>query len=238
MNTYARSSGRRRMLLAGAVCTTMAAFAGGVPVSAHEGHDDREPAVVIQGPFSAASQEGEGISGFAKLVTHHGETHLVVELDGLEKKAVYPAHLHRGYCIEGGGHYAHDPAGEAAPPNELWPSSDPDDPTAGLQADKDGAAHGHATAPWVARPDAKSVAIHAPMAHDHDEGDKGEEAHGDETVTAAHAGEDHGDPDGEEADPAPDDADTAEEAAPADKDESAEEHEHAAPARLACADLT
>jgi hypothetical protein len=45
-------------------------------------------------------------------------------------------------------------------PNTTYP--DPDDPKAGLTADATGHAVGDGVAPWVARPEARSVFIHLP----------------------------------------------------------------------------
>ena len=49
----------------------------------------------------------------------------------------------------------------AAPPNELWASSDPHVATAGITANPAGIAHGTGVADWTARPEAQAVVIHA-----------------------------------------------------------------------------
>ena len=49
------------------------------------------------------------------------------------------------------------------PPNELWPSSDKNDPTAGLLANSQGVAKGFARVDWVARPTARAIWVHAPI---------------------------------------------------------------------------
>jgi hypothetical protein len=82
---------------------------------------------------------------------------------GLQPGQVYSAHLHEGTCANvTSPHYKNDPAGPSAPPNELWPSSDPNNPTADLIADASGVARGTGRAEWVARPTARAVWIHSP----------------------------------------------------------------------------
>lgn len=104
-----------------------------------------------------------GVSGHAKMVrTADGRTKVSVQAKGLEPGRAYPAHVHNKACDDqrGGDHYQDQAGGDAAPPNELWPSSDPADPAAGLVANGSGNATGHGTAPWVARAEAQSVVIH------------------------------------------------------------------------------
>lgn len=106
------------------------------------------------------------ISGQATLTRTEDRTTLSVDVSGLQPDAAHPAHLHEGTCADRGPHYQHDPEGAEEPPNELWPSSDPDDPTAGLQANANGEASGEGTAEWRAE-DPVSVFVHAP-GHGHD----------------------------------------------------------------------
>lgn len=100
------------------------------------------------------------VSGEATLTRTHGRTSLSVDVTGLQPDAAHPAHLHEGTCADQGPHYQHDPEGAEEPPNELWPSSAPNDPTAGLQADADGQASGSGTAGWRAE-GPLSVFVHA-----------------------------------------------------------------------------
>lgn len=124
------------------------------------------PESVTQGDFYPVSEEGAAVFGSAKLIRYHDSSELMVHLSGLAAETTYPSHLHEGSCAVMGPHYRDDPDGAAEPPNELWPSSDPDDPTAGLQSDADGVANGKGSAPWQARPEAAAV-----MLHDGDTGD-------------------------------------------------------------------
>jgi hypothetical protein len=55
--------------------------------------------------------------------------------------------------------------GPDRPPNELWPSRDPSDPSAGLVTDGEGYGTARAQAPWTARAEAASVKL-----HDHETG--------------------------------------------------------------------
>jgi Cu/Zn superoxide dismutase len=105
---------------------------------------------------------GLEIGGFAQLTRSDAGTAVKVVVRGLEPGTTYAAHLHDAPCSAanpGGGHYKHDPAGPAMPPNELWLSST-DDPMAGIRANSGGLAHGRGSADWVARPEAQSVVIH------------------------------------------------------------------------------
>ncbi|MDP8932067.1 MAG: superoxide dismutase family protein [Actinomycetota bacterium] len=120
---------------------------------------------VTEGRFEPVQENTDrDISGRATLVrTAEGTTTLSVEVKGLASNTTYPAHLHEGSCEDlQSPHYKHDPHGPDKPPNELWPSSDPQDPTAGLTSDAAGIATGTGTAPWRARPEADTVFIHSP----------------------------------------------------------------------------
>jgi Cu/Zn superoxide dismutase len=105
---------------------------------------------------------GLRIEGIAQLKRLDDGTAAKVVVRGLAPGETYAAHLHNAPCSAenpGGGHYQGDPAGPAAPPNELWLSSTAD-PLAGITANEDGVAHGRGTADWVARPEAQSIVIH------------------------------------------------------------------------------
>jgi hypothetical protein len=132
---------------------------------AHEGDHGQpgpapEHATVTEGSFYPMGGEGSTVFGSAKLVRHDAGSDLTVHVHGLAPETRYPMHLHAGTCAEMGPHYRNDPQGPAEPPNELWPTSDPDDPKAGVTSDEDGIATGRGHAPWKARPEARSVMIH------------------------------------------------------------------------------
>lgn len=130
-------------------------------------------ATVTRGTFSAlAGTTGlpeEGLSGRVQAVrTGDGKTHLSVRVAGLQPGVTYGVHLHDAECSApnpGGGHYKHDVTGAAQPPNELWPSSTPHDPLAGITANSAGIATGRGTADWVAGDEAVSVVLHAGLGH-------------------------------------------------------------------------
>lgn len=110
-------------------------------------------------------EEGPDVRRTARLVRSGNHTFAEVLVTGLEPGVTYTAHLHEGTCADvTSPHYKDDPAGPDAPPNELWPSSDPNDPTAGLTADDTGVARGFGVATWVARPTARAIWIHEPLA--------------------------------------------------------------------------
>jgi len=120
-------------------------------------------AQVTQGAFAPLTDGDFGVTGHAKMVrTADGRTKISVQVAGLEPGSVYGSHVHNQACDDGrgGGHYQHEVGGATTPPNELWPSSDPQDPEAVLIANASGKANGHGTAPWTAREEARSVVIH------------------------------------------------------------------------------
>lgn len=130
-------------------------------------------ATVTRGTFTplpgvSGLPEGD-LSGRAQAVrTASGTTHVSVRVAGLQPGVTYGIHLHNASCSAanpGGGHYKHDPAGPGQPPNELWPSSTPHDPLAGITANEAGIATGRGTAEWTARDDAVSVVLHAGLGH-------------------------------------------------------------------------
>lgn len=82
-----------------------------------------------------------------------GTTTVHVVLNGLAANTHYGAHLHLGSCDQVGGHYKHDPAGIAMPPNELWPV---------LDTDHRGRARTSASEDWIARDEAGAVVVHDP----------------------------------------------------------------------------
>jgi Cu-Zn family superoxide dismutase len=114
--------------------------------------------------LAAGSAMGLDIRGSALLIrSPDGTTRAIVVVRGLQPGVTYASHVHNMPCSApnpGGGHYKNDPSGPSAPPNELWLSSTAD-PTAGIRANRGGVAIGRGEAPWVARPDARSIVIHA-----------------------------------------------------------------------------
>lgn len=137
---------------------------GGQPTpEAADDPDAGEEGGTLTGAFEPlADNTDRDITGEARLTRSADGTTLRVEVSGLEPDAAHPAHLHEGSCADRGPHYRHDPEGAEEPPNELWPSSDPTDPTAGLQADEDGEAAGEGSADWRARNEPLSVFVHGP----------------------------------------------------------------------------
>jgi hypothetical protein len=109
------------------------------------------------GQFHAfATGVGLPINGFALMVrTGRGRTIVVVHARGLAPDTTYGSHVHKSACAvgEADGHYRNDPAGPAAPPNEIWP---------GFTTSAAGIGNGLAIVDWTAGPEAVSVVIHAP----------------------------------------------------------------------------
>lgn len=130
--------------LAGAAVTTAAASA--------------ESATVTRGtltPFAAGI--GGTIGGHAQMVRNgSGSTIVSLHVDGLTPGGTYASHVHAAPCAVGAadGHYKHDPAGPATPPNEIWPGGGP------FVADGNGVANGHAVAAFTAGASAVSVVVH------------------------------------------------------------------------------
>jgi hypothetical protein len=127
------------------------------------GSDARRPRkhqVVTEGDLYPMGPEGNKVFGSAKLVRYDRGTDVFVHAAGLVPDTTYEVHVHVGPCSDMGSHYRHDPEGPEGPPNEVWPSSDPGDPRAGLQSDGEGygSAEGHAT--WRARSEARAVMLH------------------------------------------------------------------------------
>jgi len=133
----------------------------GIDPAVHCGHFGYEPPT--GSPPPPPGEPGPEIRGTAQLVRTGTHTIVEVLVTGLEPGLAYLAHVHEGTCGNPTSpHYKDDPAGPEAPPNELWPSSDPNDPEAGLIADETGVAQGFGVADWVARPTARAIWIHEP----------------------------------------------------------------------------
>jgi hypothetical protein len=114
-------------------------------------------ATVTRGDFSAfATGVGLPISGHAQMLrTPDGKTIVTVHVQGLAPSTTYGSHVHASACDDGfaDGHYKFDPAGPAAPPNELWP---------GFTTNPAGIGSGSYTAFATAGATAVSVVVHAP----------------------------------------------------------------------------
>lgn len=142
-----------RVVLASAVVLALAP----IPAASAR-HADQ----VTQGSFYHLGDAPGNLQGSAKVVRFDDDTtSLQVHVHGLKPGDTYSVHLHARACADRGPHYRDDPDGPARPPNELWASSRPDDPTAGITADSEGNASGAGKASWRARPEARSVFIHS-----------------------------------------------------------------------------
>ena len=147
-----KRTNRRAIAIRTMAFTAVAAMAIGVHGTAAAGET-----LVTNGEFAAfATSSDPGFTGHATMVrTADGKTIVSVSVRGLAANTTYGSHVHAFPCAENfaGGHYKHDLTGPASPPNEIWPA---------FTTNGGGVGNGNATAPWVARPDARSVVIHAP----------------------------------------------------------------------------
>ena len=135
----------------------------GIDPAVHCSHFGFEPPAGSPPPPAEEPGTELDVRGTAQLVRVGGHTFAQVRVTGLQPGQTYASHLHEGTCGDPtSAHYRNDPAGVAGPPNELWPSSNPDDPAAGLTADANGVAEGLAVSDWTARPTARAIWIHAP----------------------------------------------------------------------------
>ncbi len=116
-----------------------------------------DSAQVTRGEIAAfATGIGQPISGHAVMVrTADGRTIVSVHVEGLAPDTTYGSHVHQQPCAvsDADGHFRFDPAGPAAPPNEIWP---------GFTTNAAGVGNGNAIAAGTAGPAAVSVVIHAP----------------------------------------------------------------------------
>ena len=138
------------------VAVVSAAFAVST-AGAEKGVDKHE-----KGTFASFTQNTTlVITGHADLDRKKDRTDVKIEVKGLAPDTMYMSHLHTQACADNfaGGHYQDQPGGAAAPPNELWLSSDHQDPGM-LMTNHDGHVHARGTAPWVARDQPLSVVIH------------------------------------------------------------------------------
>ena len=135
-----------------------ALLAGALAIAAYAPTVVADSAAVTRGDFAAfAAGAGLSISGRAQMVrTAAGKTIVTVHLEGLAAGTTYGSHVHKAACAAGDadGHYRLDPAGPAAPPNEIWPGP--------LTTNSAGVGNGNVTVSYTAGPDAVSVVVHAP----------------------------------------------------------------------------
>jgi hypothetical protein len=114
-------------------------------------------ATVTRGDLSAfATGTGQPISGRAQMIrTADGKTIVSVHVVGLAPNTTYGSHVHQQACAvgEADGHYKFDPAGPAAPPNEIWP---------GFTTNAAGIGNGNVAVFGTAASNAVSVVVHAP----------------------------------------------------------------------------
>jgi hypothetical protein len=114
-------------------------------------------ATVTAGSFASfAAGTGLQIDGRAQMVrTAAGTTIVTVHVKGLAPNTAYGSHVHKQACADGeaDGHYRFDPAGPAAPPNEIWPA---------FTTNAAGIGNGIAIVDGIAGATAVSVVVHAP----------------------------------------------------------------------------
>jgi Cu/Zn superoxide dismutase len=112
-------------------------------------------ATVTRGAVHAfATSSDPAIAGEATMVrTADGKTIVTVHVRGLAPETAYHAHVHKQACADGfaDGHYRFDPAGPAAPPNEIWPE---------FTTNAGGVGMGRSVVDAIAGPTAVSVVVH------------------------------------------------------------------------------
>ena len=114
-------------------------------------------AQVTRGDVHDFNGYGSTITGRAQMVrTADGKTIVSLHVEGLVAGVTYAAHVHAAACATGlaDGHYKFDPAGAAAPPNEIWPGP--------FTATDAGVGNADTIADGTAGPAAVAVVIHAP----------------------------------------------------------------------------
>jgi hypothetical protein len=148
-NSKARLPNRRGLVafvVAACLATALA------PIATAQG------ARVTRGEFhSFAAGAGLQLTGHAQMVrTADGRTIVTVHIAGLAPDTTYGSHVHTQACAVGDadGHYRLNPAGPAAPPNEIWPGPFTTNPA--------GVGNGNVTVDYTAGPTAVSVVVHAP----------------------------------------------------------------------------
>ena len=135
----------------------LAAVAAGMALVAAMAPNALAAAQVTRGDIHAFNVGDPGISGRAQMVrTADGTTIVSIHVEGLAPGVTYAAHVHAAACGAGlaDGNYKFDPAGAAAPPNEIWPGP--------FTANAAGIGNADTIAAGTAGPTAVSVVIHAP----------------------------------------------------------------------------
>ena len=153
MHAKTRRTGARLATRRGAALIAVVALSGAfAPAVLADG------ATITRGDFAAfATGAGLGITGRAQMVrTADGRTIVSIQLEGLDPNTTYGSHVHAAACAENSanGHYKFDPAGAAAPPNEIWPGP--------FTTNAAGLGNGSTIAAGTAGPTAVSVVVHAP----------------------------------------------------------------------------
>lgn len=117
-----------------------------------------DSATVTRGDVHAfATGVGLPITGRAQMIrTADGRTIVTIHVEGLLPNTTYASHVHAAACAAGDadGHYRFDPAGAAAPPNEIWPGP--------FTTNDAGVGNADTIAAGTAGPGAVSVVVHAP----------------------------------------------------------------------------
>jgi len=114
-------------------------------------------AVVTRGDFHEFNGYGSPVTGRAQMIrTADGKTIVSIHVVGLLPGTTYASHVHAAACGNGlaDGHYKFDPAGAAAPPNEIWPGP--------FTANDAGIGNADTIADGTAGSAAVSVVVHAP----------------------------------------------------------------------------
>jgi hypothetical protein len=114
--------------------------------------------MVTRGDVHAfATGVGLPITGRAQMIrTADRRTIVTIHVEGLLPNTTYASHVHAAACATGDadGHYRFDPAGAAAPPNEIWPGP--------FTTNDAGVGNANTIADGTAGPTARSVVVHAP----------------------------------------------------------------------------
>src|SRR5689334_5378253 len=135
----------------------LAAAAASVALLAAMAPNAFAAAQVTRGDIREFNGYGATITGRAQMVrTSDGKTIVSIHVEGLVPGTTYASHVHAAACGTGlaDGHYKFDPAGAAAPPNEIWPGP--------FTANEAGVGNADTIAAGTAGPAAVSVVIHAP----------------------------------------------------------------------------
>ncbi len=151
-----KHSNARRLVMAG--CAIALGVTTATPSGSLAAQSEPSQAQVTNGellPFAAGASGST--SGHAQMVrTASGATIVSLHVTGLVPGRAYASHVHAAPCAVGAadGHYKHDPAGAATPPNEIWPGDGP------FVAGPSGNANVNTVADFRAGATAVSVVVH------------------------------------------------------------------------------